>query len=77
MKSAKVVNKILLSSLAFGGSFCIGMLINDADIKQALATGAIGTTACVAGTFATGNNKETEDNQIQDSLLHGVKCGYH
>ena len=50
MESAKVVNKILLSSLAFGATFGIGMLVKDDNIQKALiGTGAVGSMACVAG----------------------------
>ncbi len=64
MESAKVVNKILLSSLAFGATFGIGMLVKDNNIQKALmGTGAVGSMACVAGALVTNNKKDSHDNQ--------------
>nr|MDJ0594452.1 hypothetical protein [Pleurocapsa sp. MO_226.B13] len=73
MESAKVVNKILLSSLAFGATFGIGMLVKDDNIQKALmGTGAVGSMACVAGAIVTNNKKDShnnQDNSLSDSQI--------
>ena len=77
MESAKVVNKILLSSVAFGVvSFGIGMLINSNQLNQlnkALTTGAIGGVASVAGALVTGSKKNIQEEQTDNSSDNRVR----
>ncbi|MGL6341102.1 MAG: hypothetical protein ACRC80_18430, partial [Waterburya sp.] len=69
MESAKIVNKILLSSLAFGATFGIGMLVtNNENIKKALmGTGAAGSMACVTGALVANKKKDSQNYQDNDS----------
>ena len=65
MKSAKVVNKILLISLAFGSAtFGIGMLAQNEKLQN---VGTIGSLAGVAGALVT-NNKKNSDNDREEHL---------
>lgn len=73
MESPKVINKVLLSSVAFGVSFGIGMLISKADIKNALTTGALAATAGFAGTLVSERKKADGENSVEDSLSTGVR----
>ncbi|MEM9275223.1 MAG: hypothetical protein AAGA80_20015, partial [Cyanobacteria bacterium P01_F01_bin.143] len=69
MEKSKVFNKILLSSLAFGVSFGIGMLFGDGNIKKALAVGGIGGVSVFAGTVVTDkepNTSSEKDNSIDE-----------
>jgi hypothetical protein len=79
MESPKVINKVLLSSVAFGVSFGIGMLVSENKIKNALTTGALAATAGFAGTLVSdAKHREAErkkadgENLVEDSLPTGV-----
>ncbi len=69
MKSAKVVNKILLISLAFGSvTFVAGMLAKDENIQKALVgAGAAGSIAGLSGALVT-NSKNKSDNNRENEL---------
>ncbi len=83
MESPKVINKVLLSSVAFGVSFGIGMLVSQADFKnelKALTTGALAATAGFAGVLVSdAKHREAErkkadgENLVEDSLPTGVQ----
>jgi hypothetical protein len=73
MESPKVINKVLLSSVAFGVSFGIGMLVSKADIKKALTTGAIAIPASLAGALVSERKKADGENLVEDSLPTGVQ----
>ncbi|MCC0177408.1 hypothetical protein I4641_10510, partial [Waterburya agarophytonicola K14] len=69
MESAKVVNKILLSYLALGATFGIGILVKDNNVQKALmGTGAAASMACVAGTLVN-KSKKNSDNNDNNNLL--------
>ena len=58
MASSNVFNKILISSLAFGVSFGVGMLISDKNINQSLVTGGLAGTAGLIGASVARTKKE-------------------
>ncbi len=69
MESAKVVNKILLISLAFGSvTFVAGMLAESNIQKALIGTSAAGSMASIAGALVT--NSKKNDNQ-EDKLSDG------
>ncbi|MGL5835272.1 MAG: hypothetical protein ACRC1Z_18895, partial [Waterburya sp.] len=83
MKSAKVVNKILLISLAFGSVTLVAGMIARENLKNALiGVGATTSVASVAGILVTSSNKKSDENEeyqsddqvaelgSQESLLH-------
>ncbi|MEL6912350.1 MAG: hypothetical protein AAFO85_19445, partial [Cyanobacteria bacterium J06598_4] len=61
MKSAKVINKILLISLAFGSVTVVaGMLLARGNFKKTLlGVGATTSVASVAGVLINSQNKES------------------
>ena len=68
MKSAKVVNKILLISLAFGSAtFVAGLLAEDETQKALIGTGAVGSMAGVAGALVI-NKLNSSDSDGEDNL---------
>ena len=71
MERSKVVNKILLSSLAFGVSFGIGMLFSDGNFKKALAVGGIGGVSVFAGTVIT--DKEQNESVEQENSINELQ----
>ncbi|MBE9166688.1 hypothetical protein IQ238_03790 [Pleurocapsales cyanobacterium LEGE 06147] len=73
MESPKVINKVLLSSVAFGVSFGIGMLVSEKDIKNALTTGALAATAGFAGALVSERKKADGENLVEDSLQTQVQ----
>ena len=77
MKPAKVVNKILLSYLGLGAIFGIGVVVENDNIQKALlGTGVVASLACVAGTMATKNNKDSQgdrDNGLLDDRLSELR----
>lgn len=81
MKSAKVVNNILLSSLAFGVTVGIGMLIpqEKEGVKSALiATGALGSIASATGALVINNQKapkKTVKQILYKSKSNNLKIG--
>ncbi|MGL6338173.1 MAG: hypothetical protein ACRC80_03430, partial [Waterburya sp.] len=83
MKSAKVVNKILLISLAFGSVTLVAGMIARENLQKALiGVGATTAVASVAGILAISGNKESDENEeyqsddrvaelgSQESMLH-------
>ena len=75
MESAKIVNKILLSSLAFGVvTLGVGMLVKEDNLKKALmTTGAVGSMTCVAGALVTNGRRSSEDSQVDNLLENRVQ----
>ena len=75
MESAKIVNKILLSSLAFGVvTLGVGMLVQQDNLKKALmTTGAVGSMTCVAGALFTNGKRSSEDSQVDNLLENRVQ----
>ncbi|MFM2315145.1 MAG: hypothetical protein RLZZ04_4421, partial [Cyanobacteriota bacterium] len=68
MKSAKVVNKILLISLAFGSvTFVAGMFVKGNLQKALLGLGGTTSVASVAGILGTSGNKESDKNEEYQS----------
>ncbi|MEL6930859.1 MAG: hypothetical protein AAFO95_19845, partial [Cyanobacteria bacterium J06600_6] len=64
MKSAKVINKILLISLAFGSvTFVAGMFAEGNLKKTLIGLGATTSVASLAGTVVTSGKSKAEDEQ--------------
>ena len=64
MKSAKVLNKILLISLAFGSVTFIAGMFAEGNLKKALVGfGATTSVASIAGTIVTSGKNGTNDEQ--------------
>ncbi|MBW4536192.1 MAG: hypothetical protein KME09_19835 [Pleurocapsa minor HA4230-MV1] len=73
MKSAKVVNKILLISLAFGSvSVLAGMFAGESLKKALIGVGATTSVASVAGILVTSSKKKSDENQEEKQLDHRV-----
>ena len=67
MKSAKVVNKILLISLAFGSITFVAGILAEGNLKKTLmGLGATTSVASIAGTLLTKDkDKSNEENDVQ------------
>ncbi|PSB11540.1 hypothetical protein C7B62_05245 [Pleurocapsa sp. CCALA 161] len=64
MKSAKIVNKILLISLAFGSVTVVaGILLAKENKKALIGLGATASVASIAGMLATSSQKKFNENQ--------------
>ncbi|MEY4519006.1 MAG: hypothetical protein RLZZ499_1605, partial [Cyanobacteriota bacterium] len=73
MKSAKVVNKILLISLAFGSvSVVAGMFAGESLKKALIGVGATTSVASVAGILVTSSKKKSDENQEEKQLDNRV-----
>ena len=73
MKSAKVVNKILLISLAFGSITFVAGILAEGNLKKTLmGLGATTSVVSIAGTLLTKDknksNDENQDVQYEDAL---------
>ncbi len=66
MKSSKVINKIILSSLAFGVSFGVGMFASKGNIATSLITGGVGGAAGFAGSSLVANKKDQLEDEVRE-----------
>jgi chromosome segregation ATPase len=67
MQFTKVVNRILLGSVAFSVSFCLGLLANR-DLQKALLTGAITVPATYAGTLIADKRQINQERLLRGDL---------
>ena len=58
MESSKVINKVIVTSLAFGVSCGVGFLITEKNIQKSLLVGGLAGTAGLVGASVAGNKKE-------------------
>ena len=75
MKSAKVVNKILLISLAFGSITFVAGILAEGNLKKTLmGLGATTSVASIAGTLLTKDkDKSNEENDVQSENTPAVE----
>ncbi|MBW4647169.1 MAG: hypothetical protein KME06_00490 [Kastovskya adunca ATA6-11-RM4] len=72
MQSTKVVNQILLSSIAFGVSLGLGLLINR-DFGRALLTGVITAPASFIGAIIADNRRLKQERLLRGSIQHQIE----
>ena len=58
MESSKVINKIIVTSLAFGVSCGAGFLITEKNIQKSLLVGGLAGAAGLVGASVAGNKQE-------------------
>lgn len=73
MQSTKLVNRILLSSVAFSVSFGIGLLANR-DLKKALLTGVITFPASYVGAVVADKRRITQEKLLRGSLQNQIQA---
>lgn len=72
MQSIRVVNRILLGSVAFSVSFLLGLLVNR-DINKALLTGAITVPATYAGATIAEKRRIYQEKLLRGSLQNQIQ----
>jgi chromosome segregation ATPase len=72
MQSTKVVNRMLLGSIAFSVSFGLGLLANR-DLSKALLTGVITVPATYVGAAVAGKRRINQEKQIRASLQNQIE----
>lgn len=72
MQSIKVVNRILLGSVAFSVSFLLGLLMNR-DINKALLTGVITVPATYAGVTIAEKRRISQEKLLRGSLQNQIQ----
>jgi chromosome segregation ATPase len=72
MQSIRVVNRILLGSVAFSVSFLLGLLVNR-DINKALLTGVITVPATYAGAAIVEKRRISQEKLLRGSLQNQIQ----
>lgn len=63
----KLVNQLLLGSVAFGTSLILGIMVHR-DVREAFLTGGIGVTACYTAATVTNKRRNNQETRDRDSL---------
>ena len=73
MESSKLVNQIILGSVAFSTSLALGLLTYQENLNNALLTGFIAIPASYAGFVVANKRRSTQEKKLKSSLQNQIK----